>query len=112
LGAADEIFFHDGRVFGFSDVGGKVLGDLSLSSEEGGTGSGDPGWEESSEVWSYTVDGLGIVICLYVDLGIWGKFFIGFVVILVAFDMEDVNLDRRGGDESSNGLDDVAVAQG
>jgi hypothetical protein len=55
------------------------------------------------------MDCVGIVIRLYVDLGVRGKFFIGSVAVLMAFDVEEVDLDWYVSYGGLDGLNDIIV---
>ena len=78
-------------------------------SKECGFGAGDPSGEESGEVWGDVVYVLGVVVDLDVDLSIGSELVIWFLSILMAFDVEDVELDGHVRDDGSDGLNDVVV---
>ena len=109
MGALDKVFSHDGRVFRMADVSWKILSNLLLPLEKSGAGGGDPSWEKAGEVWSILMDGLSMMVGLYVDLGIWSKFFVGFLTVLMTFDMENIDGDGHCFDKGLYSLDDVIV---
>jgi len=72
-------------------------------------GARDPGGEEASVVGCFVVDGFRLMISEHIDLCIRGQFVEWFVVVLVAFDVEDVEFDGEGLDGGSDGLKNVVV---
>jgi hypothetical protein len=77
--------------------------------EESCFGAMDPGGEDAGEVGGRAMDGLGLVVSQYVDFGKGGEFVVGFISVLVAFDVEDVGGHWKGVDYSADGLNDVVV---
>ena len=109
LGTGDEICIHGGRVLCCSNEGGEGFSYLLLSSKECCAGAREPCGEEAGVGWCLVMDCVGIVIRLYVDLGVRGKFFVGFVAVLMAFDVEEVDLDWHVSYGGSDGLNDIIV---
>jgi hypothetical protein len=72
--------------------------------EESGLGPMDPGGEEASEVGGQGVDGFSVVVGKNVDLGEWRELVVGLVAVLVAFDVEDVGLNRECFKEGADSL--------
>ena len=77
--------------------------------ELGSSSARDPCGEQASTVGAFCVDGFSLVVSKYVNLCIRGQFFKGFLLVLVAFYMEDVGGDGEGCDGGANCLDDVVV---
>jgi hypothetical protein len=96
-------------VCGRAEVVGVVLGDLVLLVEKCRACARDPCGEEASGGWWERVDGVGVVIGKYVDLGVGVEFFEWCLLVLVAFDVEDVDGHGKGGDHRSDGLHNVVV---
>jgi hypothetical protein len=55
------------------------------------------------------MDGVGVVVSMYVDLGKGREFVIWLGAVLVTLDMEDIQRDGEAVDEGPDGLDDVIV---
>jgi len=109
LGTLDEVMAHDGSVCSRSNVCREGLGDLARVAEEGGFGARDPGGEEASSAGRHFMDGVGVVVSMYVDLGKGSEFVIWLGAVLVTLDMEDIQRDGEAVNEGPDGLDDVIV---
>jgi len=58
----------------------------------------------------YGVDGIGVAVGKDVDLGVGMEFFKGFLLVLVALDVEDINGYRKSSNDGSYSLEDVVVS--
>jgi hypothetical protein len=93
LGAVKEVGFHRWCVGGKAHVPWKVAGDGVVTVEEGSFRARKPSGEKSNEVWWLIVEGVGVMIGDDIHLGIGREFVKGFVAVLMAFNMEDVDGD-------------------